>query len=248
MSRRSNHPVESKNNYNSYNAVPPKMKRDIPKRAILRPVSHAESARGERRRRGNLLLTTFFFLGLLFCGASVPNPGWESAVHRIGFALITGSAIVFLLLGTPRELITTTADLEMLEDLEDTTVCLVVVHMFVRGKRQWTDRGIAFFEDGCLCFVGKRTTLSLGGQDLVKRQTRYLTSSLRGGRLYADEERLALRSLDGRRTTLVVRPLIAVDSARATGEAAFRKALINFKATRPETTLPRQYPPLGPPN
>ena len=126
----------------------------------------------------------------------------------------------------------TKEDLRLLEDRDDPDVCLVALTIVRDGNIVGTDRGVAWFADGCLLYSGHRTSFALGGEDLIARPDAW-------------GDRLALRVPHGA-ASVSLTPLTRNNDAGGRQEMRFLKALYHFRRRPPRSRIPRQWPPFEP--
>lgn len=138
----------------------------------------------------------------------------------------------------------TTADLYLLENPDDSEVCLVEVTLRYDGLSSAWDRGVAWFEDGRLLFVGHRTSFALGGQDVVPtRDWPEFTSERNHGLLQFNA--VPLRIPNSHHSVAFI-PLERKGTIGEMQRACFEHRLAHFRKDPRPSSGPRQWPPFAP--
>lgn len=143
---------------------------------------------------------------------------------------------------SPRSNRATADDEALLEDLGDRPLFLVQVHIVQNGWETGGDRGVVFFEEGAVCFVGHATSFRIGRQDAVRPRDFDEYVLRRGEHRW---RRIPLKD-SNRRIWLGFECLKRRNAPPGTTEQEFADALDAFFAGSPAEG-PRQYPPLEPP-
>lgn len=132
--------------------------------------------------------------------------------------------------------------LDLLEDPDDPSVCLVTIGVYQNGYLTGTDRGVAYIEDGALIFAGDRTSFVIGGQDLLPRD-KYLYKDSYTANITCDVA-VGLRHAD-RRIALAISKVSRPYGKEIKSALEFMPALRTWRDSRPQSSLDRQYPPLA---
>ncbi len=126
----------------------------------------------------------------------------------------------------------TREDLRLFEDPDDPDVCLVFLTIVCNGESVGTDRGVAWFADGCLLYSGHRTSFAIGGEDVLSKAEHGTTG-------------VALRVARGT-ASITLSPLQRRGDIGGRQEMRFLKALYHFRHRPPQSRIPRQWPPFEP--
>lgn len=160
-------------------------------------------------------------------------PTIDSNLVPLFFVVPLFATIGFALAST-RTLRASTWDNRLIESPEDSEVCLVQVSIMQGESRIGRDRGLVWFSEGRLHFVGHASSFVLGGQDIVPTTERQCGPSVLFLRHPTEAVHLLLQPLKSRD---------AVDEMR---RACFVYRFEAFRRQGWPANGRRQWPPLHP--